>query len=320
MKLFIWLGLFAVAALVIEESWFVIRAIWKPELKQVQRRLRALSSARYKNEAIDLVRKKTLSEVPWLNRILYGVKGLRRIERFLEQADSPYPIGFFISLSLLLLMSGPFAASFFTVNKGLIWLSALLAGVPAFYVYKKRRKRLLRFEKQLPEALELIARSLKAGHAFTGALKMVAEEFADPIGPEFAKTLNEINYGIGVPEALRTLSTRVDCEDFKFFIISVIIQRETGGNLAEILENLAYLIRERFKLHGKVRVLSAEGKLSAYIIGGLPFFVVLALSIIKPTYTRVLFGDPIGKFLVIVGISFMCGGIYIMKRMVSIKV
>ncbi len=177
-----------------------------------------------------------------------------------------------------------------------------------------------KFERQLPEALDLMARALKAGHAFTGALKMVADEMDDPIGTEFDKTLGEINFGIDVSQALINLSQRVDCPDLRFFVIAIIIQRETGGNLAEILGNIAYLIRERFKLHGRVRVLAAEGKLSAIILVALPFLVALALTFLNPDYLEVLVTDPIGRFMSCFALVMMAFGIVVMKKMVAIKV
>ena len=141
-----------------------------------------------------------------------------------------------------------------------------------------------KFERQFPEALDLMARSLRAGHAFSGGLQMVAQEFDDPMGAEFLRVMNEINYGSPVDQALKNLTHRIDVKDLTFFTVSVIMQRETGGNLAAILESIARLVRERFKLQGKIRALSAEGKLSAIILLALPFFVALALSIINPTY------------------------------------
>ena len=177
-----------------------------------------------------------------------------------------------------------------------------------------------KFQGQLPEALDLIARALKAGQALSGALKMVADEMDDPIGHEFDKALNEINFGVGVSEALKNLANRVDCLDLKFFIIAVVIQRETGGNLAEILENIARIIRERFKLHGRIRILAAEGKLSAIILTGLPFMAAFVLFFASPTYIQILAGDPLGRVLAGVGISLMILGIFSMKRMIAIKV
>jgi tight adherence protein B len=177
-----------------------------------------------------------------------------------------------------------------------------------------------KFQGQLPDALELIARALRAGHAFSSGMKLAADEFDDPLGPEFEQTLDEINFGISVPDALKNLSSRIDCPDLKYFVVSVILQRETGGNLAEIIESIAYLIRERFKLHGRVRVLAAEGKLSATILMILPFLIVVALRFINPELISTLFTDPIGRVVVAAGAFWMIIGVLVMKRMIDIKV
>jgi tight adherence protein B len=198
--------------------------------------------------------------------------------------------------------------------------SFLLATAPFIYLLMKRKKRKEKFERQLPEALELVARALKAGHALTGGLKMAAEEMGDPVGTEFGTLLDEISYGIGVPEALTNLTERVDCEDLRFFAVSVIIQRETGGNLAEILDNLGRLIRERFKFQGRVRVLSAEGRISAVVLVAIPFFIAAFLSIARPDYIGVLASDVIGRVLVLIAFVLMVSGILVMKKMVTIKV
>ena len=149
---------------------------------------------------------------------------------------------------------------------------------------------------------------------------MVADEMDDPIGDEFDKTLNEINFGVGAPEALKTLASRVDCLDLKFFVIAVVIQRETGGNLAEILENIARIIRERFKLHGRIRILAAEGKLSAAILTGLPFVTAFVLLLANPDYIKILIRDPLGRALAGLVLSLMILGIFSMRKMIAIKV
>jgi len=321
MEILIGLGIFILTVLLIEGGYFVAKVIWKPELKNIQRRLRTLSFAQYSSDAINIEKKKTLSQVPWLNRILLNARGIQKIERILEQADTPYPIGFFILLSLLLFVTGFLVVSFFTSNTLFIMAVAVcLFMIPSFYIHSKRKKRMQKFQRQLPDALELLARALKAGHAFTGGLKVVAEEFDDPIGTEFDKALNEINFGLGLPEALKNLSSRVDCDDLKFFIVSVIIQRETGGNLSEIIENLSRLIRERFKLQGRIRVLSAEGKFSAIVLIALPFVVVFAISVINPGFIRVLIEDPIGKILILCGVTLLVMGIFVMRKMIAIRV
>jgi tight adherence protein B len=177
-----------------------------------------------------------------------------------------------------------------------------------------------KFESQLPEGLELIGRALRAGHALTGGIKLAADEFDDPLGPEFEKTLDEINFGISVTDALKNLAGRIDCPDLRYFIVSVILQRESGGNLAEIIDNIAYLIRERFKFRGKVQVLSAEGKLTAIILVALPFFVLIVLYFMNPAYLSVLFDESAGRIVVGIALSMMVVGIIVIKKVINIKV
>lgn len=321
MEIVIGIGIFVSIVLLIEGGYFAFRSIRKPEVKRVRRRLRGLSPEGYGEEAIDIMRKRTLSEVPWLNRLLSRFQWTDRMNRLLEQAGTQRPLGFFILLSLLLAAVGFSGVSWITSNY-LISIpgAAFLALMPFFYIYSKKKRRMQKFQRQLPEALDLIARSLKAGHAFSGGLKMVVDEFDDPVSTEFGTTLDEINFGVGVNDALKNLSNGVDCPDLKFFVISVIIQRETGGNLAEILENIAYLIRERFKLQGHIKTLSAEGRLSAAILIALPFIAAFALSLINPDYIGTLFTDPIGRIMVVFAITMMIIGFFVMRRIIEIRV
>ena len=177
-----------------------------------------------------------------------------------------------------------------------------------------------KFLRQLPEALDLIARGLRAGHAFTTGLKLASESFDDPLGPEFDETLDEINFGVGVPDALKNLARRVDCPDLRFFVVSVIIQRETGGNLSEIIESIARIIRERFKFDDKLRVLSAEARFSAKVLVAFPFLILIALRFINPEYVNLLFEDPMGRMMLGIAATMMCFGIFVMTRMVKIRV
>jgi Flp pilus assembly protein TadB len=177
-----------------------------------------------------------------------------------------------------------------------------------------------KFEKQIPDGLDLIGRALRAGHAFTGGMKLAADELGDPFGAEFQETIDEINFGVNVSDALGNLVKRVDCPDLKFFVIAANIQRETGGNLAEIMENISRVIRERFKLLGKIRILSAEARLSAVIMSILPFAVMIALSFFNPDYLHTLFSDPVGKIVAVVAGTMMVIGIFIINRMAKIKV
>jgi tight adherence protein B len=321
MDILITIGIFIVVLLLIEGAYFAIRTLRRPEKKAVKKRLRTLSASGIEDESIDILRKKLLSQIPWFNRLLLSFNWTDKLNRLLEQADTKYPLGIYILLTILLALAGLLVSSWLTSNYLIVIPATVVLGmIPFFYVYTKKKRRMDKFQRQLPEALDLVARALRAGHAFTGGLKMVADEMGDPVGTEFDKTLDEINFGVGIPEALKGLSNRVYCPDLKFFVISVIIQRETGGNLAEILDNLSYLIRERFKLFGRIRVLSAQGRLSAAILIALPFVVALGLSFVNPKYIETLSTDPIGRILVICALIMMTFGVLVMKRMIAIKV
>lgn len=314
-------GIFIATLFLIEGGYFSFKSIRNPEIKKVRKRLRMLSFSDYDRGTIDILRIRSFSKISWLDRGLSRFRWAHKVDRLLEQADAQYALDAFLLLSISLALAGLLGGSLFTSNGLLtICVATSLGMTPFLHVYAKKRRRMLKFQRQLPEAVELIARALKAGHAFSGGLKMVADEMDDPIGTEFAKTLGEINFGVGATDALRNLSQRVDCPDLKFFVISVIIQRETGGNLAEILENIGYLIRERFKLQGRVRALAAEGKLSAIILVSLPFLLALAISFLNPGYLETLSTDPIGKGMVVFGIFMMITGIVVMKKMIAIKV
>jgi tight adherence protein B len=319
MEAFVGIGIFLAILLLVEGIYLVVRNRMNPEVKHLRERLKVLSLTNYSEEEVDLLRKKTLSQVPWLNRLLLSIRWAQKLDQLLQQADIRHPVGLFILLSVLLASGGGLIAAFVTPVLVLPAI-ALLGLVPFVYIYVKKRKRMRKFERQLPDTMDLIARALKAGHALSGGLQLVGEEFGDPIGTEFQRTVNEINFGVAVPDALKALAQRVDCKDLKFFVMSVIIQRETGGNLAEILENIARLIRERFKLQGRIRVLSAEGKLSAIILVAIPFFLGFALSIINPDYINTLFEDPIGIVLLVFASVMMALGILMMKKMVAIRV
>jgi len=321
MDLLIAMTIFILTVALIEGAYYALRNIRSGEKREVLRRLRGYPTKEYEREIIDIMRKSMLSEVPWFNRMLLSIRWTDKLSRMIEQSGTESTLGVFILLSIVF-ASGGFVIGLWVASNALLSLiiAFFLGTFPFLYVYLKKKRRMEKFQRQLPDALDLIARALKAGHAFTGGLKMVGDELGEPVGTEFEKTLHEINFGSGIPEALKGLTQRVDCPDLRFFIISVIIQRETGGNLAEILAKIAYLIRERFKLQNRVQVLSAEGKLSAIILIAIPFVIALALSVLNPVYIKTLFVDPVGKVLVAFALLMMVIGIVVMKRMIQIRV
>ncbi len=321
MDFFVVVVIFAVSLILVEGGYLTLRSLQNPEKREVMKRLKILSSKEYENESIDILRKNLLSDVQWFNQMLLNFRWSERVNRFLQQADAQYTLGVYVLLSLLLAVVGFLAGSLMNLSRmALVFLVVFLGATPFLTICFKKKRRMEKFQKQLPGAMELIARALKAGHAFTSGLRMVADELGDPIGPEFEKTLQEINFGMGVPEALKNLPERVDCPDLRFFIISVILQRETGGNLAEILEKIAQIIQERFKLQAHIRVLSAEGKLSSIILIALPFVITIALYVLNPIYIKTLFSDPMGRLMIAYALLMMVIGIFVMKRMITIKV
>jgi tight adherence protein B len=311
-----------VAAILIVESLLYGYRTWRyPDRNKVRERLKALAPLASRNKSTSLLRHRILSEVPIINRILNRIPMARCIDRILQAANVRYPLGFFILTTLVFASATYLVVTAFKPNHFLSAPAAVLAGtLPFLYVLWKRSQRTKKLESQLPDALELIARALRAGHALSSALKFAAEEFSDPLGTEFRDTLDEINFGISVPDALRNLAERVHSADIKYFVVSLIIQRDVGGNLAEIMDQIAHVIRERFKLRGKIRTLSAEGKLTAIILLALPFLVVVALRFTNPDYIRMLWEESNGRIISIISASMMAVGILVIRKMIKIKV
>ncbi|MCL6582047.1 MAG: type II secretion system F family protein [bacterium] len=315
--------LFITIMLFLMMIFLAARTILDPEAKRIRNELKGTSAVSSQTTPIVIRRRQQRSDIPWLNRILsrLSTSVIHRLDQLLMQSNTDQPLGVFILLSLVLALTGFLVFSWMSRS----WIVALPVGVlagmaPFFYLSHKRDRRLRKFEEQLPDALDLIARALRAGQAFTSGLQMVAQEFDDPIGSEFEKILAQLNLGVGFQEALRGLADRVSCSDVKFFAISVILQRQSGGNLAEILENISRLIRERFKLRGHIRSLSAEGKISAIILIALPFCLFTFMSVINPEYAKILLENDLGRMLCMGALIMMGIGIVVMKKMITIKV
>lgn len=270
---------------------------------------------------LEIVRKESLSDIPWLNEALLTMHRFQPLRKLHRQADSRLPLGVFVLATPLLAMGAVLLAISMHQPMMLVLLfAAVLGALPTGYLYWLMSQRMAKFERQLPEALELVSRALRAGHALSVGLKIVGDEAADPIGQEFRRVFDEVSMGVALPQALQNMTERVDCVDVRFFVTSVMVQRETGGNLAEIIDSLAGLIRQRFELQLKVRALSAEGRFSAMILLGLPIVMGLLLYKLNPGYMGLLFSDPIGQNLTTGGSVMMVLGAIVMKRMVNIKV
>lgn len=288
--------------------------------QRVRERMKVVASGEEMIQEVALVNRQAMSDVAWFNKLLEQFQWASNFRLTMSRgkvAGAP---------SIYLLMSGLLGVTgfYFTYTiagalLGAIIIGMLFGSIPILYVKRKANKRMFRFQEQLPDALDLLARALKAGHTFTGGMRMVADEFADPIGPEFGQTLDEMNYGLDPDKALNNLLHRVDCPDLKFFAVSVNIQRETGGNLAEIVSGIAALVRGRFMLLGKVQVLAAEGKLSAYVLLALPFIICLVLYLINPGYMGLLFERELGRQIAMGALVSMCIGALVIRNMIKIK-
>jgi tight adherence protein B len=215
---------------------------------------------------------------------------------------------------------GVLAAAALRMSVGWILGGAFGASLPFLFLKIKRKRRLNAFEEAFPEALDLIARALKAGHAFATGLKMVADEMPEPVGPEFRKTFDEQNFGLPLKDALGNLTARIPLLDVRFFSTAVLIQRETGGNLSEILENLAHVVRERFKILRQVRVYTAHGRLTGYVLLGLPVFLAIALAFINPEHMQLLFRERIGHMMLGATAVMQTIGYFWIKQVVKIEV
>ena len=259
--------------------------------------------------------------LPLLERLLARNTRGSAIARLIEQA------GLRVSVSSVLLASlalGVLSAVVLMVAIRQPWAVFAGGGVgcvsPFLYLRQRRAARLKRFEEQFPEALDLLSRAIRAGHAFTTAMSMVAEEALDPISPEFRKSFDEQNFGLPLKGALNNLAERVPLLDVRFFVTAVLIQRETGGNLSEILDNLAHVVRERFKILRQVRVYTAHGRLTGYVLMGLPATLAVALSFINPDHMNLPFRERMGQTMLTGAIVLQIIGYLWIKRVVKIEV
>lgn len=293
------------------------------EAQRISKRVRLMSAGSHGGDGEDLsiLKKRLLAEAPGLAKLLLQIPRVHQLDRLLEQSGMSWTVSRFLGYSGVCFLVGLLIgwALHLPVLLRLV-MAAASVFVPLMLVLRQRQKRINRIEEQLPDALDLICRALRAGHAFPSALKMVGEEMADPIAGEFRTTFDEVNYGFSMQVALTNLAARVPNMDLRYFVIAVLIQRETGGNLAELLGNIGTIIRDRLKLLGKVRVLSAEGRLSAWILGALPFVTAAMINLVNPGFLKVLYTDPTGlKLLGVAGCMILLGIVW-MRKIINIHV
>lgn len=289
--------------------------------KKLRQRLREIEQSDNRPAMASLLREKYLRELSPLERFLESLPGMESLADLIEQAGRNWRAYQLVGVGLALGFGLTIAIWSFT-NSPLLAAAGLPLGIllPIMKVVMDRNARMALFEEQLPEALDVIKRALRAGHPFNQSLKLVSTEMDDPIATEFGRTFADINYGNDLKSAMLGLLERVPSINVMAVVTSVLVQKETGGNLAEILEKISSVIRGRFKLSRKIKTLSAEGRLSAWILVAVPFGLFIMIMITTPDYLPVLLKEPLGRQLIGWGFSIMLVGILWIRTIIRIKV
>lgn len=293
-----------------------------PEATKLAKRLRMISAGHSVDSAeMSLLKRRLASNSPAVERLMLLLPRLQHFDRLLVQSGTDWTLPNYASYSGGLLAAGFFGMLLAGHPPVMAVITGIVLGaLPSVYLVYRRAKRLKSFEAMLPEALDLIGRALRAGHSLSSALQMVGDEMPDPVGEEFRQTFDEINFGIATQDALQNLARRVPSTDLGFFVVAVLIQRETGGNLSEILANISGIIRERLKLLGKVRALSAEGRFSGIVLSILPFVTGAILYTVDSKLMSLLWTDPTGLAFLKAGLVSMILGALWMRSIVRIHV
>jgi len=292
--------------------------------EQVRKRMSAVHKAEKRgdvNIGLKLVRDEMMSSVPWLHRLMLQWSWSSKLQDFVVQAGLTIKPAKLLLISAIAglgsyLVAGYFIARFYAS----LPIGVIAALIPFGAVAFLRRRRLRKFEEHFPEALDLLGRAVRAGHAFTTGLEMIAKECPEPLASEFRTTFEEQNFGLPLRDALLNMAERIPLVDVQFFVTALLIQKETGGNLAEILDGLARVIRDRFRIYREVQVRTAQGRLTAGILIALPIVMMLILSALNPHYIGILFTDPAGPYVLITAAVMQVVGAAILWKIIHFEV
>jgi tight adherence protein B len=272
-------------------------------------------------EELALLRDEQLSQIPALDDFLRRSSRVAALQKMLVQGGIAMRAGNFLGFSALAGIAATVVAYALSKRVEVAWVGLLVGFLlPYSYASFRRNQRFEKFEELFPEAIDTLARAVRAGHAFTTALEMITNEVGEPVSGEFRQLYEEQKFGMPVRDALINLTERMPLVDVKFFVTAVMLQRETGGNLAEILDNLSYVIRERFKIQRQVRVYTAQGRLTMALLMGMPPIIVTVMIVLNPSFIRPLFSDPIGHTLLVVGIILQTVGYFVIRKIIRIQV
>ncbi|MGA3318254.1 MAG: type II secretion system F family protein [Candidatus Korobacteraceae bacterium] len=290
--------------------------------KKIQQRLGGLDRHHLTGEDDqgEIIRQVTFSRVAWVDRFLRETKAALQLQLLLEQAKVPWTVGRFFFYSACMMLVGSIVGHWWIPAGFVGWIPGLTLGFAPFaWVLYKRSVRFRRFNVLLPEAVDLIARSLRAGQSLPMAMVTVAEEMGDPLGPEFRRCADEMNYGMPFREAMLGIFRRFPLPDLQFLISAILLQRETGGNLAELLDKTAALLRARIQLQQKVKVYTAQGRMTGAVLIALPIIAFVLLNLVRPGYTAPLFETDTGLKMVYGTVVSMALGAFFIRRIIRIK-
>lgn len=313
---------FVAVVLLIEGLYLMWQSHRGPAARNIEKRLQALSASAGDARQARLLKQQALSDIPVLERVLHRFPPAKKLQNLLYQAGLKWTVSHVLLSSV---STGGFVYLILAVFVHQPLLFAAIAGtacmaMPILYIARKRNLRLTRLQLQLPEAIDLMIRAMRSGHAFNSGLQMVAEEMAEPIASEFRIVHDEISFGVSLQQALLNLSERVPLTDLRYFVVALLIQRDSGGSMTEVLGNLSRLIRERLKLVARVRVLSSEGRLSAWILVLMPFALGAIMTYFNPEFMTPLWTDPIGIGIIKYMLIMMAIGVVILRKIIKIRV
>ena len=314
--------LFAACILMVEGAWLWWSGTHGSAARRINRRLRLMAArGEAGGERISILKQRRYAGAPGLERLLRRVPQAAQLDHLLLQSGLSWSVAQFIGVTGALLLAALLllAAWSMPLPGALLLLASAVSG-PCLLVLRARAARLKKIEAQLPEAADFLARALRAGHSFSNVLQMVGDELNEPISGEFKMAHEEINYGVPMNEALQNLAARIPLTDLRYLVIAVLVQRESGGNLAEVLVSIACIIRARLKLLGQVRVLSAEGRMSAWVLGLMPVVMTGVMALVNPQYIRLLWTDPSGIKLLWYAAGMVALGVVWMRNVIRIRI
>lgn len=314
--------LFAAVILLVEGCYLWWNSTHGGEAQRISRRLRLMSGgAEGGNGEVSILKQRRYSKNDGIDRLLHKMRIANAIDRLILQAGVRWSVSQFIVASAAMMLSGLVMVQVWAVPLlGKLIIIALLTAIPYGMLRRARRQRLIKIEQQLPEAADFIARALRSGHSFTNVLQMVGSELPEPLCGEFRAAHEEINYGVPLNEALHNLADRIPLTDLRYLVIAVLIQRESGGNLSEVLGNIGKVVRERLALRGEIATLTSQGKLSARIMAGLPLFVFVAVRVMDPAYMNEMTSKPLGRLVLLGAAASVMVGYLTMMRIADVEV